>query len=206
MSDRVFYILDSRTCVGNCALWWAKDRGGYCCNLADAGLYTLEEALSERPTDVPVHKDVAQNCVTQHVRWDTLSESVGFVPHRREAYLKDLRSQFEETTSDDETPDERPYRGWAVVFTYSNKFDGDPVFLQCGGRAKRETGLVCSTAVEDYILEPPDSAGIWIWEGHVLEFHIHDDADWEGAWRRPTPLELSRISDGKLLENPEWEP
>jgi hypothetical protein len=87
-----YYILDARSCVGNCALWWGKDRKGYTCNLDDAGLYTLDQALSERPTDVPVHRDVARANVTTHVRWDRLADAgVGFREHSRPAYLAGLR-------------------------------------------------------------------------------------------------------------------
>ncbi len=72
MADRDYYILDARSCVGNCALWWGPNNSGYVCNLDEAGLYTLEDALSHRPTDVPVHRDVARGCVVSHVRWDHL--------------------------------------------------------------------------------------------------------------------------------------
>jgi len=70
-----YYILDARTCVGNCALWWAPEGKGYTCNLKEAGLFTLEEAESNRITDVPVHKDVAEKIVMSHVQWDHLREA-----------------------------------------------------------------------------------------------------------------------------------
>jgi hypothetical protein len=91
--ERVYYILDSRSCVGNCALWWGKDRLGYCCSLDDAGLYTLEEALGERQTDIPVHRDIAEQCVVRHVRWDALAKArIGFREHNRDQYIKRLIS------------------------------------------------------------------------------------------------------------------
>jgi len=91
-----YYILDARSCVGNCALWWGKDRRGYCCNLDDAGLYTLEQALGERETDVPVHKDVARGLVVQHVRWDQLGRVVVFRGPKLGVYLGGLRARAEQ--------------------------------------------------------------------------------------------------------------
>lgn len=91
--EHCYYILDARSCVGNCALWWGKDRKGYTCNLNDAGLYTLEQAMSERPTDVPVHRDVANGAAVSHVRWDTLDmNGVGFRERNRDEYLAALET------------------------------------------------------------------------------------------------------------------
>ncbi len=70
-----YYIIDSRSCVGNCALWWKPDGKGYTCNLDDAGLYTLEEAESNRLSDVPVPWELARGLVVPHVRWEHLNQA-----------------------------------------------------------------------------------------------------------------------------------
>jgi hypothetical protein len=71
MADQ-YYILDARTMVGNCALWWRPEGAGYTCNLDDAGRYTLAEAESHRETDVPVRCDVAERIAVRHVDTDAL--------------------------------------------------------------------------------------------------------------------------------------
>lgn len=58
---RLFYVQDTRTIVGNCISWWAKDRCGYTCHLERAHVFTEEEAVQiarGRETDVPWPKDV----------------------------------------------------------------------------------------------------------------------------------------------------
>lgn len=84
--------------VGNCALWWGKDRKGYTCNLDDAGLYTLKDALAERGSDIPVHKDIAEACVVRHVRWDHLAQNgVRFQMERdRTKYRKGLEAKLKD--------------------------------------------------------------------------------------------------------------
>lgn len=49
----LYYIQDTRQCVGNCALWWKKDGQGYTCNLAEAWKVPLEKAGGYRDTDIP---------------------------------------------------------------------------------------------------------------------------------------------------------
>jgi hypothetical protein len=59
MSD-LYYIQDKRQYVGNCLLWWGKDRRGYTCDIDRAGVYTREEAFgqnSSRETDIPWPKE-----------------------------------------------------------------------------------------------------------------------------------------------------
>ncbi len=54
--QEMFYLQDARSYVGNCPLWWSKDRGGYTCDLDKAGLFTYEEAMKlheDRSTDIP---------------------------------------------------------------------------------------------------------------------------------------------------------
>lgn len=66
-----FYILDTRSVVGNCALWWGKNRSGYVCDLSEAGRYTEAEALeiaSVRGTDIPLPCSEVERCVVRHVR------------------------------------------------------------------------------------------------------------------------------------------
>lgn len=70
-SEKRYYLLDARSCVGNCASWWAPGGKGYVCDLRDAGKFTEKEAFSHRDTDVPVPCEVAEAAVVQHVRVDT---------------------------------------------------------------------------------------------------------------------------------------
>lgn len=64
------YILDNRTVVGNCALFWAPDGNGYTCDLEKAGLY--DPGYSSRDTDIDIPADIAKACAVTHVRLDTL--------------------------------------------------------------------------------------------------------------------------------------
>jgi len=52
MSDR-YFLQDTRTIIGNCMVFWAKDAQGYTTDIDAAHLFTLEEALSKRSTDRP---------------------------------------------------------------------------------------------------------------------------------------------------------
>jgi hypothetical protein len=70
-----YYILDARSCVGNCALWWRPEGKGYTCEVDRAGLYTLEQASSHRETDIPVHRSIVENRAIRHVRWEPLHEA-----------------------------------------------------------------------------------------------------------------------------------
>lgn len=74
--DGDYYIQDKRTVVGNCALWWAKDAHGYCCDLVDAGIFKGKEAASHRDTDVPWPVATVQQHITQHVRVESLHRLV----------------------------------------------------------------------------------------------------------------------------------
>lgn len=75
MSDpHLYYIIDTRTVVGNCAMFWGPNRSGYVCNLAEAGKYSEEDAKHQqrsRPTDVAVPCDVIDAMAVTHVRADT---------------------------------------------------------------------------------------------------------------------------------------
>lgn len=59
MSDE-YYLQDSRNCVGNDMLFWAKDCKGYTTDLNKAHVFTKNEALEQhqcRETDIPWPKD-----------------------------------------------------------------------------------------------------------------------------------------------------
>lgn len=68
--DALYFIQDSRSCVGNCGSWWRPDGAGYCCSIDEAGTYTGKQAAGMRGTDVPwpVYH-VLQNTV-RHARVD----------------------------------------------------------------------------------------------------------------------------------------
>ena len=51
-----YYLQESETIVGNCMLFWRKDRKGYTTNLDEAHIFTREEAQAQqrcRETDIP---------------------------------------------------------------------------------------------------------------------------------------------------------
>ena len=57
MRDRLFYVQDARTYVGNDMLWWAKGNAGYTTDLGKAEIYTEAEIsrfiiADHRDTDV----------------------------------------------------------------------------------------------------------------------------------------------------------
>jgi hypothetical protein len=70
-----FYVLDARTVVGNCAMWWCPDGKGYTCDIGKAGLYTMGRCKGMRETDIPVHRDVVAGIVLQHVMLDHLRQA-----------------------------------------------------------------------------------------------------------------------------------
>ena len=68
-TEQLYYIIDNRGTVGNCASFWAKEGKGYCCDIKDAGLFKLNH--SDRETDIQVPREVVEWCIVQHVRLDT---------------------------------------------------------------------------------------------------------------------------------------
>jgi len=70
--QQLYYLLDARTPVGNCALWWRPDGKGYTCNLSDAGLYAETDAYAHRDTDIPIPQAVAEQAVNLHVDYDAM--------------------------------------------------------------------------------------------------------------------------------------
>lgn len=71
-----FYILDARSGVGNCALFWRPKGAGYTTQLEEAGLYDEEDARSHRPTDVAISEEMAAACSVTHVRLERLREAL----------------------------------------------------------------------------------------------------------------------------------
>lgn len=53
----LFYLQDSRSHVGDGLQFWGKDRRGYVTGLDRAEVFTQEEALGHRDTDIPWPKD-----------------------------------------------------------------------------------------------------------------------------------------------------
>lgn len=46
MTEQLYYIQSvKRGYVGNCIVWWGKNRSGYTCHLDQAGQYTASEAI-----------------------------------------------------------------------------------------------------------------------------------------------------------------
>lgn len=48
----LYYIQDTRECVGNSALWWREGGHGYTCDLRQAWKVEREEWFGSRDTDV----------------------------------------------------------------------------------------------------------------------------------------------------------
>jgi len=79
MSDTKYYIQDTRSVVGNCALWWRENGAGYTTQLEDAGVYDEEEAMSiqqSRSTDRAVPVEVAKRASVTHVRVERLAREL----------------------------------------------------------------------------------------------------------------------------------
>lgn len=73
-----YYIQDTRGRVGNCALFWGKERSGYVCSLDEAGLYSGVEArhISDRDTDIPWPSAHVEQFVIRHVRVEGLRRMI----------------------------------------------------------------------------------------------------------------------------------
>jgi hypothetical protein len=80
MAEHGYYILDTRSTCGDCAVWWAPDSAGYVVNLDDAGVY--DQAFVDglwRDTDIAVPADVATEIAGRHVHMERL-RARGFRP------------------------------------------------------------------------------------------------------------------------------
>ncbi len=73
--EACFYVLDARTVVGNCAMWWCPDGKGYTCNIDEAGLYTAKDVERMRETDIPVHRDVVERLIVRHVKIEHIRQA-----------------------------------------------------------------------------------------------------------------------------------
>lgn len=47
VSERLYYLQDTRQYVGNDILWWAKDSHGYTCDIDKAHVWTWDELRTE---------------------------------------------------------------------------------------------------------------------------------------------------------------
>jgi len=55
-AEEMYYLQDTRQCVGNCMLFWGKNDNGYTCHLKNAQTYTKEQAFAQhkmRSSDKP---------------------------------------------------------------------------------------------------------------------------------------------------------
>lgn len=87
VASQLYYIEDTRQVVGNCVLWWGKDRAGYFCALDDAGLYSGMEAadivgLRSEKTDVAWPRELVEASAVRHVRSEPLSRLRAGAPRR----------------------------------------------------------------------------------------------------------------------------
>lgn len=76
MSEKLFYVQDSRQMVGNCMSWWCPDGRGYTSEIGKAGLYPLARIERMRDTDIPWPKEIVEEAVVRHVRADRIKRSV----------------------------------------------------------------------------------------------------------------------------------
>jgi hypothetical protein len=75
VGEACYYVLDARTVVGNCAMWWCPKGNGYTCEIDKAGLYTADDVAGMREADVPIHRDEVTKLVIQHVRLDHMRQA-----------------------------------------------------------------------------------------------------------------------------------
>jgi hypothetical protein len=74
-----YYIRDTRSVVGNCALWWRPDGAGYTTQLEEAGTWGEAEARRmelARETDRAVPVEVARAASVTHVRVERLGREM----------------------------------------------------------------------------------------------------------------------------------
>jgi hypothetical protein len=74
MPEKLFYIQHTGCFVGNCILFWGPDRGGYTCDLDQAGKYPLEEARRIVSTRKPSEEvawpvEYIDGFAHRHVTW-----------------------------------------------------------------------------------------------------------------------------------------
>jgi len=85
-----FYLQDSRSYVGNDALWWAKEGKGYTTDLSKADLYSREDAVRQhncRETDIPWPQEYIEARTSpavdmQCIKRDEALSGTGIVLHK----------------------------------------------------------------------------------------------------------------------------
>jgi len=69
--NQTLYYIQSRGCVGNCALWWRAGGSGYTCDLKQAWKVTFQEAVRicrDRPQeDIPRPVELVDRLSEQHL-------------------------------------------------------------------------------------------------------------------------------------------
>ena len=66
--EPLYYVQDTRNCVGNSMLWWGKNYCGYVCDIRDAHVWTESELKRlHRSTDVPWPKAYIDSKVSFHI-------------------------------------------------------------------------------------------------------------------------------------------
>lgn len=70
VDDKLYFVLDTRSVVGNCGSWWAPNGAGYVCNLDEAGHYRAADVRDLRDTDVPWPVDYVLARTVRHCRVD----------------------------------------------------------------------------------------------------------------------------------------
>ena len=68
-----YYIQDARQFVGNAMLWWAIEAKGYTCDIENAGVFSGEEAMKHRLSDVPWPVDLINKNVKKIVDYQSIS-------------------------------------------------------------------------------------------------------------------------------------
>lgn len=71
-----FYLIDTRTVVGNCAMFWRPEGKGYTCDVRDAGLFSREDVTLHRETDLPISRAMVELMLNTHVRLDLVRDKV----------------------------------------------------------------------------------------------------------------------------------
>jgi hypothetical protein len=78
MSDRKYYIQDTRTYCGDSVLWWREGGAGYTIDLDEAGEFDEERARSiqrNRSTDRPIPVEIARAAASAHVTAGSLRKA-----------------------------------------------------------------------------------------------------------------------------------
>ncbi len=93
--EACYYILDVRSVVGNCAVWWCPNGQGYTCDIDKAGLYTAKQVKDLRSTDIPVHRGVVNPLAIRHVRLDHVRQA-GVLDAYDKAKAEELKAANDE--------------------------------------------------------------------------------------------------------------